>query len=324
LTSSCRHRRAGGPWVAVAIVVAVVDAAAGSGCRGDRPSPGPVTPTGGPLEVATDAAGGATTDLGADGWFAPDGPLASDVPPTPDATPPDQPEPPAWPDGPFALPVDGFEPAVAVPAVQSFPPASPLIVILHGNFDRPEWQCATWRSVGSRNGWLLCPRGTPRTDVDPALDRWTWADPAAAGRETAAAVAALRGAVDGAAAGDADQAFRVDDDHAVLVGFSLGARYAPAVAAAETGVRFVALVLVEQGFAVTTAEAQAAAAAGVARVIYACGERTECGTRAEAARGRWKRAGVAVEILVMEGVGHAYPDDFDPLAERVFELLAAS
>ncbi|NMC69377.1 MAG: hypothetical protein GYA57_04825, partial [Myxococcales bacterium] len=77
-----------------------------------------------------------------------------------------------------------------------------------------------------------------------------------------------------------------------------------------------------QGFAATAADARAAREAGVERVVYVCGERTECPERAEAARGRWERAGVAVERLVMEGVGHAYPDDFDALAERVFAALA--
>ena len=298
-------------------------ASLGCGCRGDRPPPSPVAPAVDPPEGVPGAPAlrpGSPAGPGAAEPVAP-GPSSAERG-EPEVDRPDAASgaasvsegPAAPPDGPFALPVDGFESAVVVPPAPSLPAPAPVIVILHGNFDRPEWQCATWSPVGTSHGWLLCPRGTPRTDVDAALERWTWDGPEAAARETAAALRALRTARSGLVA----------ENHAVLVGFSLGARYAPAVAAADVGLRFASLVLVEQGFAVTSAEVQAAREAGVERVLYVCGERTECPTRAEAASVRWRRAGAAVDVLVMEGVGHAYPDEFDPLAERVFEALSAA
>ncbi|MBN1772716.1 MAG: hypothetical protein JXB32_15715 [Deltaproteobacteria bacterium] len=289
----------------------------GVGCRAERPPPEAASPVpGAPDTAAAEPAVGTADDAGPE-------PEAEVRHAASDAGPPAvsgagdvgaaDPGLPLLPDGPFVLPVEGFEPAVAVPPAESFQGVAPPIVILHGNFDRPEWQCGTWAAVGTAHGWLLCPRGSPRTDVDPTLDRWTWDGPEAAAREVSAAVRALRTAWPD----------RLRDEGAVLVGFSLGARYAPAVAAADVGIRFESLVLVEQGFAVTSADVQAAREAGVARVVYACGERTECPARAETASARWERAGVAVERLVMEGVGHAYPEKFDPLAERVFEALAA-
>jgi pimeloyl-ACP methyl ester carboxylesterase len=216
------------------------------------------------------------------------------------------------PEGPLALPVEGFGAAVVVPPAPSVPLPAPPIVILHGNFDRPEWECGKWAPVAAAHGWLLCPRGSPRTDVAAELDRWTWESAEAASREVGAASRALGEAWPGL----------VREDGALLVGFSLGARHAPAAAAAA-GSRFAALVLVEQGFAVTSAVVRAACDAGVARVVYVCGERTECSTRAGRASALWRRAGAEVEVLVMDGVGHAYPEEFDPLAERVFEALAA-
>jgi predicted esterase len=308
----------------------------GAGCRGERPPPEAVTPAAGPGHdpgVAREAAPPDPIERPPDA----DAPPADAEPtgvvhvePPSDGEPgasgaaddADGPVPIEPAGGPFALRVDGYEPAAAVPPSPACPTPAPLIVILHGNFDRPEWQCATWGSVGSQHGRLLCPRGSRRTDVDASLDRWTWDGPEAAARETAAAVRALRAAADGTMPAGAAGPAGVREDGAILVGFSLGARYAPAVAATDTGVRFGSLVLVEQGFAVTTEEVRAAVAAGVERVVYVCGERTECRMRSEAASARWRRAGAAVELLVMEGVGHEYPGDFDPLAERVFGLLA--
>ncbi len=306
------------------LAVLGLTASVGRGCRGDRPPPSPVAPS---VEPPEEVPGAPDARPAAPAGRGPEEPVEAETSSAdggaPEADRSDagagtegvaERPPTALPDGPVALPVDGFEPAVVVPPAPSFPMPAPTIVILHGNFDRPEWQCATWSPVGTGHGWLLCPRGTPRTDVDAELDRWTWDGPEAAARETAAALRALQAAWPG----------RVGEDHAVLVGFSLGARYAPAVAAAEIGLRFASLVLVEQGFAVTSAEAQAAREAGVERVLYVCGERTECTGRAAAASVRWKRAGAAVDVLVMEGVGHAYPDEFDPLAERVFAALSAA
>lgn len=312
------------PRAPALLAVLGITASVGCGCRGDRPPPSPVAPSVEPSEEAPGApevrlaapvGRGLGVPVAAETSSADGGAPAADRADAGAGTEGVAERPPAaLPDGPVALPVDGFESAVVVPPAPSFPMPAPTIVILHGNFDRPEWQCATWSPVGMRHGWLLCPRGTPRTDVDAELDRWTWDGPEAAARETVAALRALQTAWPG----------RVGEDHAVLVGFSLGARYAPVVAAAEVGLRFASLVLVEQGFAVTSAEVQAAREAGVERVLYVCGERTECAGRAAAASVRWKRVGAAVDVLVMEGVGHAYPDEFDPLAERVFEALSAS
>jgi hypothetical protein len=62
----------------------------------------------------------------------------------------------------------GFGPALAsVPLGASVP--SPVMIAIHGDHDRPEWTCGSYRSAIQRNAFILCPRGVARPDHDFTL-----------------------------------------------------------------------------------------------------------------------------------------------------------
>ncbi|HEY3237631.1 MAG TPA: hypothetical protein VGJ84_23120, partial [Polyangiaceae bacterium] len=112
----------------------------------------------------------------------------------------------------LALEVPGFRTAVvSVPTGAREP--RPVWVALHGNFDRPEWQCGVWREVTGAFPFILCPRGSPRTDAPKSLDRWTYLGVAQTEKELEAGLEALRSRFTG----------YVSDGTVVFLGFSLGA-----------------------------------------------------------------------------------------------------
>jgi pimeloyl-ACP methyl ester carboxylesterase len=188
-----------------------------------------------------------------------------------------------------------------------------VVLILHGNFDRPEWECAWWQRAGRAHGWLLCPRGVPRPGAPRHLDRWTYPSAGAVARETHAALDRLHQRFPATAR----------EDRALLIGFSLGAILAGRVLQ-QSRLRFRAAVLVEGGARVDFARMRLARERGLERVAYLCGERSACRRRVPRARRRWRRAGVASRLWIMPGVGHGYSDDFDPLAREVLRWVTAS
>jgi hypothetical protein len=89
------------------------------------------------------------------------------------------------------LDVDGFgKAAVAVPigAVE----ARPIVIALHGAADRPEWACGAWRGVVGPRPFVLCPRGTQRTDFASTDARFTFGAPEVVASELRAGLAALK------------------------------------------------------------------------------------------------------------------------------------
>lgn len=61
------------------------------------------------------------------------------------------------------LEVPGFgEARVAVPLGARV--AKPVLIALHGDADRPEWPCGSYRGVVGQRGFVLCPRGEARPD----------------------------------------------------------------------------------------------------------------------------------------------------------------
>jgi hypothetical protein len=79
--------------------------------------------------------------------------------------------------------------AVSVPLGSRGP--RPVVIALHGNYDRPEWQCSVWREITEGVPWVLCPRGIPRADAPKGLDRWTYGSAEAVRSELSAALQAL-------------------------------------------------------------------------------------------------------------------------------------
>jgi hypothetical protein len=67
-----------------------------------------------------------------------------------------------------SLEVPGFGAArVSVPLGATAP--KPLLIALHGDRDRPEWTCGSYRHVVSSRAFILCPEGVARADRDFTL-----------------------------------------------------------------------------------------------------------------------------------------------------------
>ena len=176
----------------------------------------------------------------------------------------------------------------------------PVVVALHGNFDRPEWACDIWTNVTKDIPFVICPRGTARTDA-PGQDRWTYPGSSAAAREVDRALTAAR----------ARWGAYIDEGPMVYAGFSLGAILGVPIVAAEAA-RFPRVILVEGGHDGWTDRTAAAFAAGAAdagtivpRVLFVCAQ-TGCMSESKAAKTILNRHGVEAEIVSAGNVGHRY------------------
>jgi hypothetical protein len=212
---------------------------------------------------------------------------------------------------PAPLPVPGFRDASHVGPAEPGGWPRPVTVVLHGNFDRPEWECETWREVAAWRGFVLCPRGVPTPWASPREDRWTYRGGAAAvQREIAAGLAAL----------DERYPGRVDREGSVLAGFSLGAILAPSIAAENPGA-YPVLFLVEGGEKGLGGDwprrLRAAGVKGVGLAMSAPGRRRA----AREALPGFGRAGIDAIFVDMEGAGHNYRGDFGATGRAALESL---
>lgn len=201
------------------------------------------------------------------------------------------------------LSVEGFRDAVVSLPLGTSEPV-PLYVALHGNFDRPEWQCNVWRDLVGNEAFVLCPRGIPRNDVAQKLDRWTYAAFAMTEAEVLAAVAAVERAYPD----------RVDATRAALIGFSLGAAHVARLLERH-GAEFSRGVLIEgggRGFSASMA--RRFAAAGGDAVLFVCAQPV-CTSRAQGAKRLLEQNGARARVAYAGNVGHAY----DGLVARAVE-----
>ena len=176
-----------------------------------------------------------------------------------------------------------------------------MVVVLHGNYDRPEWECAVWRKASALYGWTLCPRGVPRPGAPPKEDRWTYAGRAQIVAEIDASLQALQARYPG----------QVDTSpgSVVLAGFSLGAIHAPAIALEQAG-RYRAIALVEGDQNKLTPQAlRRLEQAGVRDILLAASAPGSV-KLAQRLTARAMKAGVRVTVLAMPGAGHGYSRDF--------------
>jgi predicted esterase len=214
--------------------------------------------------------------------------------------------PPLSADGQFAaLEVEGHLPAtVSLPLGTTEP--RPVVVALHGNFDRPEWQCDVWRDITAGYPFVLCPRGMPRTDVAKSLDRWTYAGGQPAEKELLAALEAL------------EQRFAeyIAPGPIVYTGFSLGAIIGVSILRKHPE-RFQRAVLIEGGNKRwSRANARAYAQGGGKRVMFACGQ-VGCQHLGRQAARLLEAEGVEVKVGYNGTVGHTYDGKVaDAVAER--------
>lgn len=215
-------------------------------------------------------------------------------------------------------PLESAEPFVSLdvagarPAVVSLPIGAtrprPVVVALHGNFDRPEWQCEVWRGVVGARAFILCPRGIPRRDVPASADRWEYASVKAVEQEIDAGLAAL-----------AERFGRyVDPGPVLLIGFSLGAIFGSPIAQKHPD-RFPRVVLVEGGQARwTRANARNFVEKGGARLFIACGQ-SVCLNEARRLGPILEKVGLPTRSGGSAKAGHTYDG---PVAAAVASELA--
>lgn len=193
-----------------------------------------------------------------------------------------------------SLDVEGHAPAiVALPLGATEP--RPLVVAMHGNFDRPEWQCEVWRDVTGGYPFVLCPRGMARNDVPKSMDRWTYAGGKPAEQELFAGIEAL----------GAKYAEYIAPGPVVFIGFSLGAIIGAGLVRRH-GERFPRVVLIEGGNeSWSRANAAKYAEAGGQRVLFACGQ-VGCKHLGRNAARVLEAAKVSTQVVFGGNIGHTY------------------
>ena len=169
-------------------------------------------------------------------------------------------------------PLPGFFEALNVPghpdAWMSLPTGAtskrPVVVVIHGSGDRPDWQCGGWRRASGEFPFVVCPRGAYAPGESTREDR----------RYTHGGGAALLAYIDASlAALDARYPAYVDTSTPLLAGFSLGASEVLALAV-EAPARFPRIALIEgatNGW--TDARIATYLAGGGVRVLYGAGQR---------------------------------------------------
>jgi dienelactone hydrolase len=212
----------------------------------------------------------------------------------------------------ITLAVPGFRDAiVSVPLGASSP--RPIALALHGNFDRPEWQCEVWRRITRGEVFVLCPRGIPRSDVPKSLDRWEWGSVAKTKSEIAAALAALR----------ARYPDHAENGPVVFTGFSLGAILGARLVQ-DPELNIAAAVLIEGGYQGWTVAKAKALKPRLVRLLFACGQ-TEC---KNAYRYQLEHlfglAGVPSSLVADVKAGHTYDDPVAALVQSEWPSLLAA
>jgi len=194
------------------------------------------------------------------------------------------------------LPVAGFGTAV-VSVPLGARGARPVVIALHGNYDRPEWQCEVWRGITGGFPWVLCPRGVPRADAPKSADRWTYTTAAKLMAEVRAALAEL----------GARFPAHVDAEAPLFTGFSLGAILGVHLLSAPDGLpRVQRAVLIEGGYGGWhKARAEAFVARGGTRALFACGQ-SACRHASKQTAQLLQKHGVQVEIASGGDIGHTY------------------
>ncbi len=234
--------------------------------------------------------------------------LPAEPTPAVDAAPPGLP--PLTAENPLvALPVPGFEEAVVSLPLGATEPR-PVVLALHGNFDRPDWQCSVWREITKGFPFVLCPRGILRRDVPRSWDRWEWASIERTDREIEAALAAMR----------EKYADYLAPGPVLFTGFSLGAILALGIMERHPQ-QYGPVVLTEGGENGWTkarvrkifGELGDAGSSPHAKVLFACGQQG-CVGKSRALAKRLERYGLSVRVVLGKGAGHTYDG---PVADAI-------
>jgi pimeloyl-ACP methyl ester carboxylesterase len=152
----------------------------------------------------------------------------------------------------------------------------PVVVVVHGAGDRPDWQCGGWRRATGEYPFVVCPRGAYAPGDSTKSDvRYTHRGGATLLAYIDASLAALQERYPD----------YVDTSSPVLAGFSLGASEILALAVQDPG-RFPRIALVEGATDPwTDARIDAYVAGGGLRVLFGAGQRAnEAAAKASAKR----------------------------------------
>jgi hypothetical protein len=193
-----------------------------------------------------------------------------------------------------ALPVDGFRDAmVSVPIGAT--EKRPVMVALHGNYDRPEWQCEVWREITGGHPFILCPRGIPRAGAPKSEDRWEYGGMDKTEKELMLGLEALAKRFPG----------YVDDGPMLFTGFSLGAILGRHILLKHAK-RFPRAVLTEGGYeGWSIGHAKRYREAGGERVLFACGQYACKHASTQAARVLEKQQ-ISARVADGGNIGHTY------------------
>ena len=197
------------------------------------------------------------------------------------------------------LPVEGFHTTVYVPPKSRDAKPHPVTIVLHGNFDRPEWQCDTWRDVAASHGWVLCPRGVPTPWAEKSADRWMYRGADRTLTEIDAALTALSRKYNG----------YVDTHRMVLAGFSLGAILASPIAITSPN-RFTTLFLIEGGLKTLDKRKLLALKRSGVEAIGLAMSSPKYRAQAKKLLSTLKKLGIRAQYVDMAGAGHNYHPDF--------------
>jgi poly(3-hydroxybutyrate) depolymerase len=207
------------------------------------------------------------------------------------------------------LAVEGFRDAIVSVPIGARR-RRPILIALHGNFDRPEWQCETWRDITKGFPFIVCPRGIPRRDVPAKWDRWEYGSMDQTDRELEAGLASLR------------ERFGpyIATGPVLFTGFSLGAILGVGILKRHPG-KYGPIVFSEggnEGWSITTVKkiAPPTGDAGTflpLRLLYACGQ-TDCVFKSKATAKIIERAGGQSRVVSGGNVGHMYDG---PVAQAI-------
>lgn len=210
------------------------------------------------------------------------------------------------------LSVPGFGDAVVSLPLGSVEPR-PIALALHGNFDRPEWQCEVWRRISQGQVFVLCPRGIARRDVPKELDRWEWGSLAKTKSEIVAGLAALR----------ARYPRHAKQGPVVFTGFSLGAILgARLIRDPELGIG--AAVLTEGGYQGWTLAKAKALQPSLRRLLFACGQTACKNAYRYQLDALFQKAGLPASVVADVKAGHTYDDPVAALIASEWPALLAS
>jgi pimeloyl-ACP methyl ester carboxylesterase len=248
--------------------------------------------------------------------------VARELPATPpvatelsSSAPPTDPRP--TPEAPAVAPLAGFFESLPVTghpdAFVSLPTGAtgkrPVVIVVHGAGDRPDWQCGGWRRATGGYAFIVCPTGRP----DPGSS--TKGDARFTHIGGKPLLAMIDGALDALATRYPDH---VDTTTPVLAGFSMGAGEILALALQQPS-RFPRIALVEGvNDTLDDARARAFVAGGGQRVLFGCGQRG-CKAASEAAAQRLTARDHLDARVVFAPVNHTFDP---PLEDAVHSQLA--